>query len=135
MPSCSLNVGLPICASGALITTVLLVSAGLETALPWVSSSGTFTPSRAISIQFLVATLVLRNVTLPVRVSVYGRVVMAATPLPAGVNLSQEHLALADLDSKLGAFAGRPKKDNWMDQARHLAAGDKAAFEAQFGKL
>ncbi len=43
--------------------------------------------------------------------------------------------ALADLDSKLGAFAGRPKKDNWMDQARHLAAGDKAAFEAQFGKL
>lgn len=43
--------------------------------------------------------------------------------------------ALADLDGKLGAFAGRPKKDNWMDQARHLAAGDKAAFEAQFGKL
>lgn len=43
--------------------------------------------------------------------------------------------ALAELDGKLGAFAGRPKKDNWMDQARHLAAGDKAAFEAQFGKL
>lgn len=38
------------------------------------------------------------NVTLPVRVSVFGRVVVAATPLPAGVNLSQEHLALADID-------------------------------------
>ncbi|MDR7335033.1 flagellar basal body P-ring formation chaperone FlgA [Roseateles asaccharophilus] len=38
------------------------------------------------------------NVTLPVRVSVFGRVVVAATPLPAGVNLSQEHLAMADID-------------------------------------
>lgn len=42
---------------------------------------------------------------------------------------------LADLDTKLGAFAGRPKRDNWMDQAKHLAAGDVAGFEAQFGKL
>jgi flagellar basal body P-ring formation protein FlgA len=38
------------------------------------------------------------NVTLPVRVSVFGRVVVAAAPLPAGVNLSQEQLALADID-------------------------------------
>lgn len=38
------------------------------------------------------------NVTLPVRVAVFGRVVVAAAPLPAGVNLSQEHLALADID-------------------------------------
>lgn len=38
------------------------------------------------------------NVTLPVRVSVFGRVVIAAAPLPAGVNLSQEHLAMADID-------------------------------------
>lgn len=42
---------------------------------------------------------------------------------------------LADLDSKLGAFAGRPKRDNWVAQAQHLAAGDVAGFEAQFGKL
>ncbi|WP_371136571.1 hypothetical protein [Novosphingobium sp.] len=42
---------------------------------------------------------------------------------------------LADLDTRLGAFAGRPKRDNWIDQARHLAAGDIAGFEAQFGKL
>lgn len=38
------------------------------------------------------------NVTLPVRVAVYGRVVVAGAPLPAGVNLSQEQLAMADID-------------------------------------
>ncbi|RTL46897.1 MAG: flagellar basal body P-ring formation protein FlgA [Burkholderiales bacterium] len=38
------------------------------------------------------------NVTLPVRVAVYGRAVVANGPLPAGVNLSQEQLALADID-------------------------------------
>lgn len=38
------------------------------------------------------------NVTLPVRVSVFGRAVVASGPLPAGVNLSQDQLALADID-------------------------------------
>ncbi|MEO6276683.1 flagellar basal body P-ring formation chaperone FlgA [Roseateles sp.] len=38
------------------------------------------------------------NVTLPVRVSVFGRVVVANAPLPAGVNLSQDQLAMADID-------------------------------------
>ncbi|RZL31509.1 MAG: flagellar basal body P-ring formation protein FlgA, partial [Rubrivivax sp.] len=38
------------------------------------------------------------NVTLPVRVAVYGRALVANAPLPAGVNLSQEHLAMADID-------------------------------------
>jgi flagella basal body P-ring formation protein FlgA len=38
------------------------------------------------------------NVTLPVRVAVYGRAVVTTGPLPAGVNLSQEHLATADID-------------------------------------
>lgn len=42
---------------------------------------------------------------------------------------------LAELDGKLGAFAGRPAKDNWVDQARFLAAGDTAGFEAKFGKI
>jgi predicted flap endonuclease-1-like 5' DNA nuclease len=42
---------------------------------------------------------------------------------------------LAELDSKLGAFAGRPAKDNWVEQAKFLAAGDTAGFEAQFGKV
>lgn len=38
------------------------------------------------------------NVTLPVRVAVFGRVVVAGAPLPAGVNLSQDQLAMADID-------------------------------------
>ncbi len=42
---------------------------------------------------------------------------------------------LADLDTKLGAFAGRPAKDNWVEQAKYLAAGDTAGFEARFGKV
>ena len=42
---------------------------------------------------------------------------------------------LAELDTKLGAFAGRPAKDNWVEQAKFLAAGDTAGFEAQFGKV
>lgn len=42
---------------------------------------------------------------------------------------------LAELDRKLGAFAGRPKRDNWVEQAKFLAAGDVAGFEAKFGKV
>ncbi|WP_177198298.1 hypothetical protein [Novosphingobium sp. CF614] len=42
---------------------------------------------------------------------------------------------LDDLDTKLGAFAGRPRRDNWVEQARLLASGDTGAYEAKFGKL
>lgn len=42
---------------------------------------------------------------------------------------------LAELDTKLGAFAGRPAKDNWVEQAKYLATGDTAGFEARFGKV
>jgi predicted flap endonuclease-1-like 5' DNA nuclease len=42
---------------------------------------------------------------------------------------------LADLDGKLGAFAGRPAKDNWVEQARYLAAGDTDGFAGRFGKV
>ncbi len=42
---------------------------------------------------------------------------------------------LADLDTKLGPFAGRPAKDSWVEQAQFLAAGDTAGFEAKFGKV
>lgn len=42
---------------------------------------------------------------------------------------------LDDLDTKLGAFAGRPRRDNWVEQARLLASGDAGAYEAKFGKL
>ena len=42
---------------------------------------------------------------------------------------------LAELDTKLGAFAGRPAKDSWVEQAKLLAAGDTAGFEGKFGKV
>lgn len=39
------------------------------------------------------------------------------------------------IDAQLGAFAGRATRDNWIEQARLLADGDTAAYEARFGKL
>lgn len=42
---------------------------------------------------------------------------------------------LAALDADLGPFAGRIARDRWAEQARLLAAGDIAGFEARFGKL
>lgn len=39
------------------------------------------------------------------------------------------------IDARLGAFTGRMKRDRWIEQAHLLAAGDTAAYEAQFGKL
>jgi len=39
------------------------------------------------------------------------------------------------IDAQLGAFAGRIRRDNWIEQARLLASGDVAAYEAKFGKL
>ncbi|HEX7820686.1 MAG TPA: hypothetical protein VF463_08700 [Sphingobium sp.] len=42
---------------------------------------------------------------------------------------------LAAIDAKLGGFAGRPKRDHWVDQAQLLAAGDVAGYEAKYGKL
>jgi len=42
---------------------------------------------------------------------------------------------MAAIDGKLGAFAGRPARDNWVEQARLLASGDTAAYEGKFGKI
>lgn len=39
------------------------------------------------------------------------------------------------LDARLGNFRGRLARDRWIEQARLLAAGDRAAYEAEFGKL
>lgn len=39
------------------------------------------------------------------------------------------------VDSVLGPFAGRIERDNWVDQAKLLAAGDIEGFTAKFGKL
>ncbi|MGX7952869.1 hypothetical protein ACWPM1_09920 [Tsuneonella sp. HG249] len=37
------------------------------------------------------------------------------------------------IDAQLGRFQGRIRRDAWVEQARLLAAGDQAAFEAKFG--
>jgi predicted flap endonuclease-1-like 5' DNA nuclease len=42
---------------------------------------------------------------------------------------------VADIDAKLGAFAGRITRDNWIDQAQLLAAGDITGFEQKYGAL
>jgi predicted flap endonuclease-1-like 5' DNA nuclease len=39
------------------------------------------------------------------------------------------------MDARLGTFAGRIRRDNWVEQAKFLAAGDAAGFERKFGKL
>ena len=42
---------------------------------------------------------------------------------------------LACIDPQLGAFAGRPARDSWVEQAKFLVTGDVAGFEAKFGKV
>ncbi len=39
------------------------------------------------------------------------------------------------IDAQLGRFEGRIRRDNWVEQARLLAAGDMAAYQDRFGKL
>lgn len=42
---------------------------------------------------------------------------------------------VAHIDAQLGTFKGRIMRDQWVEQARFLAAGDTAGYEARFGKL
>ena len=42
---------------------------------------------------------------------------------------------VTEIDSKLGTFAGRISRDNWIDQAKLLADGDIAGFEKKYGAL
>lgn len=39
------------------------------------------------------------------------------------------------LDAQLGSFRGRLARDRWIEQAGYLARGDRAGFEAAFGRL
>jgi predicted flap endonuclease-1-like 5' DNA nuclease len=57
-----------------------------------------------------------------------------------GVSTIDQMAALTEseaqsIDAQLGNFTGRMGRDRWIEQARLLAAGDKAGFEAKFGKL
>jgi predicted flap endonuclease-1-like 5' DNA nuclease len=40
-----------------------------------------------------------------------------------------------EIDAKLGTFAGRIRRDNWVDQAKLLVAGDIKGFEKKYGAL
>jgi predicted flap endonuclease-1-like 5' DNA nuclease len=39
------------------------------------------------------------------------------------------------IDSQLGDFAGRIRRDNWVEQAKFLATGDIEGFKAKFGAV
>lgn len=39
------------------------------------------------------------------------------------------------IDARLGRFQGRIRRDDWPGQARFLASGDTAGYEAKFGRL
>jgi len=39
------------------------------------------------------------------------------------------------VDAQLGRFEGRIRRDNWVEQAKFLAAGDAAGYEGKFGAL
>lgn len=65
---------------------------------------------------------------------------LAATLAERGITRVEQIAALtpaaaAELDAGLGAFQGRLARDRWIEQARLLAAGDRAGYEAAFGKL
>lgn len=38
------------------------------------------------------------------------------------------------IDAQLGRFQGRIRRDNWVEQAKLLCSGDKAAYEDRFGR-
>ena len=42
---------------------------------------------------------------------------------------------IARIDPQLGTFQGRIVRDNWIEQAGYLSAGDVSGFEARFGKV
>ena len=56
----------------------------------------------------------------------------------AGSTVDGREISEADIDqidAQLGRFQGRIRRDDWPAQARLLAAGDTAGYEAKFGKL
>lgn len=63
---------------------------------------------------------------------------LAATLGELGINRVEQIAAWTDadidrIDSQLGRFQGRIRRDNWVEQARLLAEGDTAGFESRFG--
>jgi len=38
------------------------------------------------------------------------------------------------IDAKLGRFQGRITRDNWVEQAKHLSAGNADVFAEKYGQ-
>lgn len=45
-----------------------------------------------------------------------------------------DNAEIARIDAQLGRFEGRITRDNWVEQAKLLAAGDEEGFASQFGQ-
>lgn len=63
---------------------------------------------------------------------------LAATLGELGINRIEQIAAWTEadidrIDAQLGRFQGRIRRDNWVEQARLLAAGNTAGFESRFG--
>jgi predicted flap endonuclease-1-like 5' DNA nuclease len=43
--------------------------------------------------------------------------------------------AIDRIDAQLGRFQGRIRRDDWVGQARLLAAGDEGGFADKYGRL
>jgi predicted flap endonuclease-1-like 5' DNA nuclease len=46
---------------------------------------------------------------------------------------SWDDAEIARVDATLGRFEGRITRDNWVEQAKHLSAGDTDGFTSKFG--
>jgi predicted flap endonuclease-1-like 5' DNA nuclease len=65
---------------------------------------------------------------------------LASTLRELGVTRFDQIAAWSDadidrIDSQLGRFQGRIRRDDWVEQARLLARGDAAGFETKFGAV
>ena len=63
---------------------------------------------------------------------------LAATLRDLGITRFEQIAGWSDadierIDAQLGRFQGRIRRDDWVEQARLLAAGDTAEFEQKFG--
>ncbi len=76
-----------------------------------------------------------------VLVSIKGLGPKAAARLnELGITRYDQLAALSDaeadaLDAQMGTFRGRMARDRWIEQAGHLAVGDRDRFEAKFGRI
>jgi predicted flap endonuclease-1-like 5' DNA nuclease len=97
---------------------------------PSPSPSPTVTPAPAANVAGALALTTIKGLGPKVAAMLAERGITRVDQLAA---LSPDDASALDL--QLGAFTGRMERDRWIEQAKLLAAGDTAAYEAEFGKL